>query len=93
MKNFSTFLGLNSQDLLKGFIVAVITSVLGTVYQWVSDTPPHFPTVEELKNVGLVALAAGISYLIKNLFSNSAGEPLKTEASPAAKKARSLKTK
>lgn len=93
MKNFSTFLGLNSQDLLKGFIVATITSVLGTIYQWVTDTPPHFPTVEELKTVGLVALGSGIAYLIKNLFTNSAGEPLKTEATPAAKKARSLKSK
>lgn len=77
--NNSSFFSLNWKDLGKGFVVAALTAVTTALYQWFSATPPHFPTIDELKTTGLIALAAGISYLVKNLFTNSGGQVAKTE--------------
>lgn len=58
----SPFGALNVRDLVKGLIVAVIGAVLTTLY-----TALQTGTVD-WKAVGLIAATTGISYLIKNLF-------------------------
>ena len=63
------FLTLNRKDFLKGLVIAVLTGV-GTAL-----TVPN-PT---LKSVGIASLVGLISYLAKNLFTNSKDEILKPE--------------
>jgi len=68
---------LNGKDFLRGLIVSVLTSfvtLLGLALQ--SGT---IPTVVQLQHIGIVALAAGASYLVKNLFTNSSDQILKKE--------------
>jgi hypothetical protein len=62
---------LNLRDLLHGFIVAIVSSVLTGLYT-VAQTG-QLPTLEELKVVGLVGLGAGLSYLGKQLTTNADG--------------------
>lgn len=75
----SKFLNLNAQDYLKGFLVAALTVILTGVYTSLIAVPPHFPTGSELQSLLIAGLAAGIGYLIKNLFTNSQGKISKTE--------------
>jgi hypothetical protein len=70
----SGFGNINWLDILKGFIVAVLTVVLAGVYTSVQSG--KLPTLAELGTLGIAGLAAGIGYLIKNLFSNNVGTPL-----------------
>ena len=62
----SQFLNLNLRDLAKGLLVAVISAVVTALYQIVSTGA--FPSIQDLKSVGLVALTTGLAYLIKNFF-------------------------
>jgi hypothetical protein len=74
----SKFLRLNSRDFIKGIIVSVICSFITGLYQVISSGGDFsWPT---LKPVVIAAIGAGISYLTKNLLSNSKGEFLKSES-------------
>jgi VIT1/CCC1 family predicted Fe2+/Mn2+ transporter len=73
----SNFLNLNLQDLGKGLIVAVIAAVLTFAYEALQAGTLFAPGT--FKTVGMVALGAALSYLIKNLFTNSTGQILKSE--------------
>jgi VIT1/CCC1 family predicted Fe2+/Mn2+ transporter len=73
----SKFLNLNSEDFAKGLLVAIITAVLTFAYEALQSGTLFAPG--SLKTVGLVALSAMISYLLKNLFTNSQGQFLKAE--------------
>jgi ABC-type uncharacterized transport system permease subunit len=76
----SNFLNLNLNDLFKGFLVAVITSVLVAMEPLlVSGKLPDLPT---LKAVAIAGVGAGIAYLVKNAFTNSQGQLLKPEVKP-----------
>jgi hypothetical protein len=74
MKN-SKFGTLDAKDYIKGFLLSVITSVLTLIYDSIQQGSFSF----DLKNIGLVGSMSGIGYLIKNLSSNSNGEPLTLE--------------
>ena len=69
---------LNGKDLLKGFITAVVMAVLTAVYTAIETGSLAF-TWEFFKPVLIVGLGAGISYLIKNLFTNSSDQFAKKE--------------
>lgn len=71
----STFLKLNVQDLVKGLIVTMLTSVLTIAYNTVSAGSLTF----DWKAIGLTALTSGLAYLMKNLLTNSEGEFLGKE--------------
>lgn len=71
----STFLNLNIQDLAKGLIVTMLTSVLTIAYQTVSAGSLTF----DWKAIGLAAITSGLAYLMKNLLTNSEGEFLGKE--------------
>jgi hypothetical protein len=68
----SKFLRLNLNDFLKGLLMAFLGALVTGVYQlFQAGSALNWIT---LKPVLLVAIAAGLSYLIKNLFTNNAGE-------------------
>lgn len=68
----SAIFKLNFKDLFKGFLVAAITVIVAGLYTTISDG--SFPDWAELKTLGLAGLAAGVSYLLKNFFTNSSDE-------------------
>ncbi len=69
MKKTSEKFNLDWADLGKGLIVAVLSAVITALYQIVSTGA--FPTLQDLKAVGLIGLTAGLGYLVKNYFSPS----------------------
>lgn len=73
----SQFLKLNLKDAVNGFVVAFLTAALSGVVQ--SLDSGVLPNLVQLKASGLIGLTAGLSYLLKNIFTNSNGELLKTE--------------
>ena len=73
----SNFFNLNVDDLVKGFIVAFLSTALTGVVATLDSGA--LPTLAELKSAGIVGLTAGISYLLKNLLTNSQGVVLKKD--------------
>ena len=71
----SPFLNINLNDLSKGLILAVLTSVLTVIYTTVQAGSLSF----DWKLIATTALTSGIGYLIKNLFTNSTGQTFKKE--------------
>lgn len=65
------------RDAVKGFIVSAITVIL--IGSYTSLQNGTLPTLEEFKQLALMGLGAGISYLIKNFLENSEGKFLKKE--------------
>ena len=74
----SKFLKLNLLDFGKGLLVAVIAAVITLLYEVIQVGGDLFAP-GQLKVIGLTALAAALAYILKNLFTNSEGEPLKLE--------------
>lgn len=62
--NESNFLSLNMRDLLRGLLMAVLTPVLVIVQQSIEGGELVF----NWKAIGIAAVAGGVAYLIKNLF-------------------------
>jgi hypothetical protein len=73
----SEFMKLNAQDFIKGIIVAGLVAVLGSL-QTILEAGA-LPTGAEWLTIGKMAGAAIISYLLKNLFTNSQGQIAKPE--------------
>jgi hypothetical protein len=74
----SAFLSLDAKDAVKGFVVAALTSIGMAIVPVLQAG--GLPTLAQLKVAGIAGLAAGISYLVKNLFTNSKDEIGKPEA-------------
>lgn len=72
------FFKINWKDAAKGLIIAVITGVLTTVVEFFKQHK-QLPVGSEWDIVWQSALIAGVSYLVKNVFSNSQGKFMKTE--------------
>jgi hypothetical protein len=68
----SKFLNLDYKDVLKGAVVSLLAILLKGLQEIFQDG--RIPNVDEASSIGWVALSAGFSYLIKNLFTNSSGE-------------------
>jgi len=73
----SAFLALNWRDFFKGLVLAVLTAVIAWAYEAVQSGTLFSPGA--LKTVGMVAIGALLAYLIKNFFTNTAGEILTKE--------------
>lgn len=71
----SPFLTLNSQDFIKGLVVAVLSSVIAILYSTVQTGSLVF----DWKAIGTVALTSALGYIMKNLFTNSNDELMKKE--------------
>jgi len=74
----SGLFSLNLRDAIHGFLIAFLTSVLSAVVALLNTGA--MPGIVDLKNYAMIGLTAGISYVTKNLFSNSDGELLKKDA-------------
>ena len=73
----SKFLRLNTRDFIKGMIVVVICTFVTGIYQLIANGGDiNWITV---KPVVIAAAGSAISYLTKNLLSNSEGDFMKTE--------------
>jgi len=65
----SKFLQVNWQDLVRGLVVAVITSFLTALLPIVQSG--KLPTMAQLGVCGIAGATAAIAYVIKNLLTNS----------------------
>ena len=73
----SKFLTLDTKDAINGFVVAFLSAALTAVLATLDSGT--LPTLAELKSAGIIGLTAGLSYLIKNVLTNSNGELVKAE--------------
>ena len=73
----SNFLNLNSSDLFKGFVVAFFSAALTGIVAILETS--QLPQMSDLKSASIVGLTAGLSYLLKNILTNSQGELLKKD--------------
>ena len=55
---------LKKRDFVKGLIMAIATAVLTAVYSFIEAG--GLPTKDQWKNVLMIGIGAGITYLIKN---------------------------
>ena len=78
MKNKSGFLSLSMKDVVKGFIMAVISALLTGIYTSI-QAGMFPPDTDGWKSMGIVALGAGVAYIIKNWLTNSDDQFLKKD--------------
>ena len=71
----SKLLSLNLKDFTKGLFLVVLTAVITFIYQTLDAGSLTFDWVM----IGKTALIAGLSYILKQLTTNSSGEILKPE--------------
>jgi len=80
----SNFLTLNTRDFIKGLIIVIICSFITGFYQLIANGG----TINwiTLKPVVIAAIGAGVSYLTKNLLTNSKGDFMQGEPRKQIKK-------
>jgi hypothetical protein len=71
----SKFLKLNIFDFIKGLMVTIVIAILTALLQMLTNNPPLI----DYSQICIVAISAGISYLLKKLSTNSNGELFKSE--------------
>lgn len=86
MKN-SKFFNLNWADLGKGLLIAFLTALLGGVLELLQagELPTTWVAFQPILEL---SLAAAVSYLLKNLFTNSEGQLARGEKSAAEYRAK-----
>lgn len=72
------FMRINVDDLLRGFVVAMMSSILSSAV--VILQAGNLPNMTQVKMIALVGVSSGVSYLAKNLLTNSKDQMFKTEA-------------
>jgi hypothetical protein len=72
----STLFTLDNKDLIKGLLVAVLSSVITILYNTIQTGSLTF----DWKAIGTMALTSALGYILKNLLTNSTGEFLKKDA-------------
>lgn len=75
----SNFLNLNWKDLGKGLLLTVLTTLFSGLGVYFSQN--SLPTWPEFEVILISSGGASISYLLKNLMTNSQGQFLKSEPS------------
>ena len=73
----SKFLRLNRRDFIKGIIVVIFCTFLTGFYQLIANEGTINWVI--LKPVVIAAIGSGVSYLTKNLLTNSKGEFMRRE--------------
>lgn len=71
----SKFFKLKLSDWTKGLLVAVLTAPVTMIQQVLATGSFEF----NWKTIFAVGIAGGLGYVIKNLLTNSQGQPLTTE--------------
>jgi len=72
------FLNLGWNDIIKGVIMAFLSALVIGLYQAIELETIQFTWIF-FKPIVLTSFGAAIAYLIKNIFTNSNGEPFKKE--------------
>ena len=78
----SQFLKLNTKDLFKGTLIFVGTGILASILSMLKSGQTI--TTDDLKVVVIAAISGGVTYFVKNLFTNSEGN-FKTETKEVEK--------
>lgn len=73
----SVFGTLNWKDAINGLVVAFLSASLSGIIAILDGG--KLPALADLKTAGVVGLTAGLSYLLKNILTNSQGDLLKGE--------------
>ena len=73
----SAFFTIGKRDFFKGFIVSIGTAAMTGCMQ--SLNSGSLPNHSDLKVIGIASLAAGGSYVLKNLLTNSEDKFMKKE--------------
>jgi len=83
----SRFLNVDWADLGKGLLIAFLTALLGGLLELLQagEIPTTWAVFQPIFEL---ALAAGVSYLLKNLFTNSEGQLMRGEESAARLRAK-----
>ena len=68
----SKLFSINWFDLSKGLVVTIFTTFISSLISFLDTL--QFPDTEAFKHIALAGLAAGLSYLLKNFFTNSEGK-------------------
>jgi hypothetical protein len=76
----SKLFNLDKNDFIKGLILAVLTAIVTFLTDFAATGAVI--NLDTLKKVGVAAAIALVSYLIKNLFTNSTGQVAKPEEKP-----------
>ena len=74
----SKFFSLDSKDLIRGFLVAVVTAILTGALQLFQGGEVQW-TFSFWQPTIYGGIASGIAYLLKNLLTNSGDELLKSD--------------
>ena len=84
MKTTAPLFSLNLKDISKGFILAIMSALVTGLYTCLNAVPPSFPlTWAAWQPMVMVAIAAGISYIMKNFFTNSSDQFATKENAPS----------
>lgn len=73
----SKLFSLRLQDLLKSTIIFMIASILQAFHSILSQN--QLPSMEQSREIVAIAFTTGVSYLVKNFFTNSKGKFLSKE--------------
>ncbi len=76
----SKYLSITIKDVLKGAIVAVLTSIATAVITILQTG--EIPGIEQLHTILIAGVGAGVAYLLKNFFTNSNDQILTREPIP-----------
>ena len=76
----SKYLSITIKDVLKGAIVAVLTSIATAVIPILQTG--EIPGIEQLHTILIAGVGAGVAYLLKNFFTNSNDQILTREPIP-----------
>lgn len=78
----SKFLNINQNDFVKGLIVTMLTALLYPIISYLDSGV--IPNMAQIKPILLVSITAGLSYILKNLVSNSHDKILQKEPKKAS---------
>ena len=67
---------INLLDLLKGIVIAIISAILGYLYESLSNGK-----IIRFREIGVVSLTSFLGYITNRFFSNSKGQYLKKDSS------------
>jgi hypothetical protein len=73
----SNYLSLNTIDYIKGLVVAILSSIATVIYNSVQANELTFNWTQ----IKMVAMCSALSYICKNLMTNSQNQMLKPEPS------------
>ena len=77
----SSFLTLSQRDWIKGLSVAVLSVVIGSLYQIFQSGA--LPTPEQFNKILVTGGTAALAYIMKNFFTNNQDQMLKKDVPTA----------